>query len=77
MEHESDGDINCGLFTWDNSLGIGKMTGRLRNKRKNVSRLHHCGDWLEYWEESSKLEETCCPSNSSERPSAKAGVKIF
>ena len=29
----------------------------------------------EYWEESWRLEETCCHSNSSERPSANAGGK--
>ena len=28
----------------------------------------------EYWEESWRLEETCCHSNSSERPSANADV---
>ena len=30
---------------------------------------------LEYWEESCRLEETCCHSNSSERPSALADGK--
>ena len=29
----------------------------------------------EYWEESWRLEETCCHSNSCERPSANADVK--
>ena len=29
----------------------------------------------EYWEESWRLEETCCHSNSNERPSANADVK--
>ena len=29
----------------------------------------------EYWEESWRLEETCCHSNSSEKPSAKTDVK--
>ena len=29
----------------------------------------------EYWEESWRLGETCCHSNSSERPSANANVK--
>ena len=32
-------------------------------------------DWPEYWEESWKLEETCCHSNSSRKPSANTGVK--
>ena len=29
----------------------------------------------EYWEESWRLEETCCHSNFNEKPSANAGVK--
>ena len=29
----------------------------------------------EYWEESSRLEETCCHSDSSGKPSVNAGVK--
>ena len=32
-------------------------------------------DRPEYWEESWKLEETCCHSNSSEKPSFNTGVK--
>ena len=31
--------------------------------------------WPEYWEESWRLEKTCCHSNSSEKPSAKTDVK--
>ena len=32
-------------------------------------------DQPEYWEESWKLEETCCDSDSSGKPSANTGVK--
>ena len=32
-------------------------------------------DRPEYWEASWRLEETCCLSNPSEKPSANAGVK--
>ena len=39
------------------------------------TKLQHCWEWPEYWEESWRLEETCCHSNSSERPSANAEVK--
>ena len=39
------------------------------------SKLQHCWDRLEYWEESQKPKETCCLLDSSERPSANAGVK--
>ena len=34
----------------------------------------HYQDWLEYLEESWRPEGTCCQSDSSERPSANAGV---
>ena len=36
--------------------------------------LHYC-ERPEYWEESWRLEETCCHSNSSERPSANTDEK--
>ena len=35
----------------------------------------HYWEWPEYWEESWRLEETCCHSDSSERPLANADVK--
>ena len=35
----------------------------------------HYWEWPEYWEESWRLEETCCHSNSCERSSAKTDVK--
>ena len=35
----------------------------------------HCYDEPEYLEESWKLEETCCHSDSSERQSANTGIK--
>ena len=38
-------------------------------------KLQHYWERPEYWEKSRRLEETCCHSNSSERPSADAGVK--
>ena len=39
------------------------------------SKWQNCWDWPEYWEDSWRLEETCCHSNSSERSSADASVK--
>ena len=39
------------------------------------SKLLYNWEWLEYWEESWRLEKTCCHSNSSERPSAYADKK--
>ena len=38
-------------------------------------RVEHYWGRPKYWEESWRLEETCCHSNSSERPSAKTDVK--
>ena len=40
-------------------------------------KLQHYKDRLEYRERSWILEETCCHSNSSGRPTVKVGVKIF
>ena len=39
------------------------------------SKLQHYWERREYWKESWRLEETCCHSNSSERPSSNADVK--
>ena len=39
------------------------------------SKLQHCWDQPECWEESRWLEGTCSHSDSSERPSVNAGVK--
>ena len=43
--------------------------------KRRSSRLWHCFDWPEYWEESWAPEESCCHSDSSERPPVNAGVK--
>ena len=40
-------------------------------------KLQQCWDWLEYWEESWRPEETYCHLDPSERPSADAGMKIL
>ena len=40
-----------------------------------TSRLQHCCDQPEYWEECRKPEETCCHSDSGESTPANAGVK--
>ena len=39
------------------------------------SQLLHYWERPEYWEESRGLEETCCHSNSNEKPSANTDVK--
>ena len=43
--------------------------------RGRVVNIKHYWERPEYWEESKRLEETCCHSNSSERPSANTDVK--
>ena len=50
------------------------LVKRLENEWRSFKLLHNW-DRPEYWEESWKLEGTCCHSNSSERPSANADVK--
>ena len=59
---------------------LGTVTTGLLQELENLdewrpSKLLHYWDRPEYWEESLRLEETCCHSNSSEKPSANAGVK--
>ena len=49
-------------------------TWRLKDERR-PSKLQHYWKRSEYWEESWRLEETCCHSNFSERPSADADTK--
>ena len=71
-----DGDTNYNWCSWYSHQRIGKMRRGLRNKcRDNPNYIQHCWDQLEYWEESWRLEETCCHSDPSERPSANADVK--
>ena len=69
MEHEGDGDATCNVYTWNDPKRLGKWSCR-------PFKLQHCWERPEYWgEESWRLQETCCHSNSSERPSANADVK--
>ena len=43
--------------------------------RVETTKLLHYWELPEYWEESWIFEETCCHSDSHERPSANADVK--
>ena len=43
--------------------------------RMEFGKLLHYWEWSEYWEKSWWLEETCCHSNFSERPSANDDMK--
>ena len=60
MEHDSDDDSHC---KWCARKGAVKSWKSEDESRQ--SKLQHCWDWLEYWEESRRPEETCCNSNSS------------
>ena len=55
---------------WRKELEDSEFGGRVE-----PSKLLHYWERLEYWEESWRLEETCCHSNSSERSSANPDVE--
>ena len=56
---------------------VTKGTGRTWKlaDEERPSKLLHYWKQPEYWEESGRLEKTCCHSNSSERPLVNADVK--
>ena len=59
---------------------FGTVTKGLLKRLENEWRpfkLQHYWEQPEYWEESWRLEETCCHSNSSEKLSAKTDMKNF
>ena len=68
MEPENDGGTSGNWRTRYSHLGADKGTGRLWNKKTS-------GDYPDYREESWLLDETCCHSASSEKPSANTGAK--
>ena len=70
-------DTNCNCCAQYNHQMFGTGTGGLGNKRMSGDhpKLQHFWDRPVYWEESWRLEETCCHSNYCEKPSANAGVK--
>ena len=61
------GTVTKGLLKGLEDLEVGGQ--------KRPSKLLYYWEWPEYWEESWRLEETCCHSNSNERPSTKSDVK--
>ena len=76
VKHESDIYTNCDWCFCYSNYRIIKETEGLRSWRTIGN---HPSDSIiekdQYWEESWRLVETCCHSNSSERPSAKTDVK--
>ena len=70
LENDGEGDTSCSKYDL-------KCHQWLQNRHEeNIkTRLQHSYDWPENWEESWRFEETCCFSNSSERPSANSGME--
>ena len=62
------------LGTVTNGLVQGREDLEKEDEWRPYQQQHYL-DRPEYWEESWRLEKTCCHSNSSEKPSANAGVK--
>ena len=55
---------------------LGTVTKELLKRQEDLEiKGQHYWHWPEYWEESWSLEETCCHSNFSSRPSANARVE--
>ncbi len=50
------------------------MTGKEEDEWRQ-SKLQYCWERPEYWEQSWRLEETCCHTKFSEKPSANADMK--
>ena len=73
MEHKSDGDINNNLCTWNGpkhlKRGLEEMEIRGRAETIQITPMLRSARILK------KVPETCCYSDSSERPSADAGEK--
>ena len=76
VEHESNGDTNHNWYSWCSLQRIDKGSGGHRNKRTSGKHLNYSIIKIaQNAEESPGDEETCCHSNSGEKPSANAGVK--
>ena len=74
MERESKGDANCNRCSRYRHQRNSTGTGRIENK--NTSGDHPSDSTIKIGQITEKsLEETCCHTKSSEKPSANAGVK--
>ena len=76
MEHAGDNCINYNWCVWIVTTGLlkGLEDWKLADEWWPFKQLHYW-ERPEYWEESWRLKETCCHSNSSEKPSANTDVK--
>ena len=73
MEHKSDGDTNYNWCAWYIHQRIITETGGLENKW--TSRRDHPNCIIVEIGQNTENEETCCHSNSNEKPSANDGMK--
>ena len=75
MELAGDNFINCNWCVWNSDYRITKGTGGLGSWWTSGDHPNNYiienGQNTETW----RLEETCCHSNSSEKPSANTDVK--
>ena len=69
MEHEGDGDTSCNWRTWNDPQKLSKRVEQ--SKIGGRDKIIQITALLSSW----RPEETCCHSNSSGKPSAKADVK--
>ena len=76
MEHEGDDYINWNWCFWFSHQRLlkGLEDWRLEDEWR-PSKHQHYWERPEFWEESWRLEETCCHSNFIERPSANTFVQ--
>ena len=77
MEHEGDNYTNCDRCLWHGNRRIIKGPRKIWKLATEWRPCKQQHNWKrsEYWEESWRLEETCCHSIPSEIPSAYADVK--
>ena len=72
VKHETDVYTNCNWWSWYKDLKTWKLRDGMR-----LSKLLHCRNRPEYWEETSRLEKTCCYSNFNEKPCRGTFVVLF
>ena len=82
MEHENDSDTKCNWCIQYSHQRIGIGTGRIGNKNSsgdhpNVSTVKIGQNTEKIPGDLRKCGETCCHSNSTERPSPDADVKTL
>ena len=67
MEHEGECETSYNSFAWNDTQRFfsGSWKSWKSEDGQRPSKLQHCHP--EYWEESWRLEKTCCPSDSGKK----------